>query len=85
MAKPSQPTEPKSDEPEAVRVPAGAPRWVTPELIAHTLRVWQPYYEIQLIPEDALEIMMGVGRLIEVLSRGDDDEAIRRPGSGQQP
>ena len=85
MAKPSQVNEQPSNEPETVRVPAGAPCWVTPELIAHTLRVWQPYYEIQLIPEDALEIMMGVGRLVEVLSRGDDDEAVRRPGSGQQP
>ncbi|MDZ4656593.1 MAG: hypothetical protein SH868_03340 [Bythopirellula sp.] len=83
MDRPPQHVEPQSDEPEAVRVPAGAPRWVTPELIAHTLRVWQPYYEIQLIPEDALEIMMGVGRLVEVLSRGDDDEAIRRPGPSQ--
>ncbi len=85
MAKPSQPTEPKSDEPEAVRVPAGAPCWITPELIEHTLRVWQPYYENQLIPEGALEIMMGVSRLVEVLSRGVDDEAVRRPGPRQQP
>ncbi|MBA3313512.1 MAG: hypothetical protein H0T47_09530 [Planctomycetaceae bacterium] len=77
--------QPKSNEPKMVRVPAGVPRWVTPELIAHTLHVLQPYYETPLIAEDALEIMMGVRRLVEVLSRGDDDEAIRRPGSGQQP
>lgn len=85
MTKPSQDTKQPSNEPETVRVPAGAPCWVTLELIEHTLRVWQPYYEIQLISEDALEIIMGVGRLVEVLSCGDDDEAVRRPGSGQQP
>ena len=28
----------------AVAVPAGAPRWVTPELFADTIRVWEPYY-----------------------------------------
>lgn len=84
MDRPPQHTKPQSGESETVRVPAGAPRWVTPELIELTLRVWQPYYEIQLIPEDALEIMMGVGRLVEVLSCGANHEAIRRPGSGQQ-
>jgi hypothetical protein len=57
-------------EPPAVCVPAGAPTWVTLELIEQTLRVWQPFYHDQLIPEDALEIIMGVGLLIEALSAG---------------
>ncbi len=27
-----------------VRVPSGAPAWITPELIADTIETWQPYY-----------------------------------------
>ncbi len=85
MERPPHHIEPRGDEPEAVRVPEGAPRWVTRELIEQTLRVWQPYYENPLIPEDALEMITGVGRLLDALSRGDDHEAVRRPGARQQP
>jgi hypothetical protein len=49
-----------------VAVPAGAPRWVTPELLADTLRVWQPYYG-RLTSEDALGIILNVGSLLDVL------------------
>lgn len=73
-------------EPEAVqRALAGAPLWVTPELIQHTLQVWQPFYDHQLIPEDALEIIMNVGHVFEALSSGVEHEAIRCPSSGEQP
>jgi hypothetical protein len=71
--------------PDVARVPVGAPPWVTPDLIAHTLRVWQPFYRNQLISEDALEIIMNVGRMAGILSCGDSHEAIRRIGSGEQP
>lgn len=66
-------------------VPEGAPPWVTPELIAHTLRVWQPFYQAQLIPEDALEIIMSVGRITELLASADGNEAICSVSKGQQP
>lgn len=46
-------------------VPSGAPSWVTPELIAHTIRVWQRFSEQPMTPDDALEIINGAGRLIE--------------------
>ena len=49
-----------------VAVPAGAPPWVTPELVADTLRVWQPYYG-NLTSEDALGIILNVGNLFDVL------------------
>jgi hypothetical protein len=49
-------------------VPAGSPDWITPELIEATIRTWQPYYEAILTPEDAVTMIMGVGRLFEVLS-----------------
>jgi hypothetical protein len=51
-------------------LPAGAPNWVTEDLIELTLSTWQPWYKRQLTPEDALAIIMNVGRMFEVLSRG---------------
>ena len=52
--------------PDALPVPAGAPRWVTPELLADTLRVWQPYYG-SLTPQDGLSIILNVSNLFDVL------------------
>ena len=52
----------------AISVPAGAPRWVTPELLADTLRVWRPYYG-NLTPDDALSIILNVGNLFDALRR----------------
>jgi hypothetical protein len=52
----------------ALTVPAGAPRWVTPELLADTLRVWRPYYG-ELTSHDALTIIMNVGNLFDALRR----------------
>jgi hypothetical protein len=66
-------------------LPAGAPQWVTIELIEHTIRVWQPFYRDQSIPADALEIIMSVGQMVEVLSSGGDHETVRRVGSREQP
>lgn len=75
----------RSPKPPAAAVPLGAPAWVTAELIEHTLRVWQPFYEDQLIPEDALEIIMSVDRVSDLLSSGGRHETIRSPGSREQP
>ena len=52
-----------------VRVPPGLPKWITAELIADTLLVWQPYYKEKLTTADAVEIMMNVSRLYDVLCR----------------
>lgn len=54
--------------------PAGAPAWITSELLARTRAVWQPYYERTLSEQDVLEIVRSAGRLMEAL--GDADEAI---------
>ena len=62
------------------RVPIGAPSWVTAELIEQTLKVWQPFYADQLIPEDALEMIMGVDQLFGVMSRDKSHEKIRSTG-----
>lgn len=59
-------------------VPPGTPSWVTADLIESTIRVWQPFYSHQLIPEDALEMIMAVDRLFEVMSRESGHEEVRR-------
>ena len=49
-------------------VPAGAPDWITPELVEATIRVWQPYYAEILPSEEAIEMIQSVGRLFQALS-----------------
>lgn len=67
MARRGTTAESRRAEPEGVRVPGGAPRWVTEELIAHTIRYWQQYTEKPLTSDDALEILLNTGRLVEYL------------------
>jgi hypothetical protein len=43
--------------------------WITPELIAETIKVWQPHYESALTEEDATEILDNTGKLLEVLKQ----------------
>jgi hypothetical protein len=49
-------------------VPAATPDWITPHLIAETIRVWQPYYRDVLTPEEAVTMIRNVGRLYQALS-----------------
>ncbi len=51
-------------------VPAGAPDWITTELVEATIRVWQPYYQEVLTPEEAVTMIIDVGRLFDALSSG---------------
>lgn len=50
-------------------VPPGTPAWITPELIRRTLKTWQPFYAERLTPEDAVTMVLNVGRLFGLLSR----------------
>ena len=50
--------------------PAGTPDWITAELVEQTIRVWQPYYAELLTPEEAVTMILNVGRLYQVLSSG---------------
>ena len=59
------PTGPDALPIPALAVPAGAPRWVTPELLADTLRIWRPYYG-NLTSQDALAIILNVGNLFDL-------------------
>ncbi len=56
-------------------VPSGAPHWVTPELLSHTLRVWRRYYP-DLTTCDALDIIVNIGHLFDTF-RSQDHEALR--------
>ena len=51
-------------------VPVGTPDWITPELVDATIRVWQPYYTDLLSPEEAVTMILSVGRLYQVFSSG---------------
>ena len=62
----------------------GIPSWITPELIADTVRVWQPYYTEPLTAKDAVGILMGVGNLFTSLSGVSSHETLRRISAGQQ-
>lgn len=48
-----------------------APTWIDDELIADTISTWQPYYDTPLTEQDAIEMLVNVGRLIETLEADD--------------
>ena len=64
-------------------LPPGTPAWITAELIALTMRTWQPYYATVVSPEDAVKMITAFGGLIGVLSRGPSDETFRGAGAGE--
>ncbi len=49
--------------------PPGTPAWISRDLLALTLKVWQPYYKEPLSAQDAVTIVLNVGKLIGVLCR----------------
>lgn len=60
------------------------PDWITPDLIAETIEVWQPKYEKRLTDQDAIEILLEVSALLDAL--GDrDDEAVFGIGTRVEP
>lgn len=58
-----------ADRAESPALPAGAPGWITQELIAQTIDTWQPYYTESLTAQDALEILLNVTQAFEHLER----------------
>lgn len=54
---------------EREQLPPGTPAWITTSLIDLTLKVWQPYYKEPLSSQDAVTIVLNVGKLIGILSR----------------
>jgi hypothetical protein len=45
----------------------GMPRWITPELITETIRVWQSRCERPISREEAVEMILQASRLMEAL------------------
>ena len=58
----------------------GAPAWITPEMLADTLVTWQPYYDEQLTETEALEILLAVGQLVDLLGVA-DGKTVRSTGA----
>jgi len=56
-----------------------APPWITDELVADTLKTWQPFYARRLTRNDAIEMLLAAGNLIDCLDCS-DDQAV--PGAG---
>ena len=59
---------PAADGDAAPDLPPGLPGWVTADLLALTLEVWQPYYADPLTVEDAAAMLTGAGRLLSILT-----------------
>lgn len=72
---------PKLDEPAG---PHGGPSWITRELLDRTMSAWQPYYSDRLTEDDALEILLNTGLLIDRL-RSFDAENLPSAGEGIEP
>ena len=73
-----------TSNPTEITRPAGAPAWITTDLIASTILTWQPYYNEPLTSEVVLEILLSVDRLIELLE-STDGETVSGPGTGLFP
>ena len=43
---------------DGLRLPAGAPAWVTPDMIALTVETWQPHYREEITEDIALEMLL---------------------------
>jgi hypothetical protein len=54
-----------------IDIPAGAPVWMTKEIVEQTLRVWQPYYAHPLTVTDAIDIMQAAAGLFKALANED--------------
>ena len=66
-------------------VPAGAQEWITAELIGDTIATWQPYYAEPLTEQEALEMLLHVGLLRDLLEQVDGQEKIPGASAGFEP
>jgi hypothetical protein len=53
-----------------MKIPFGQDACNADELIKKTIRVWQPYYEAVITPEEAVTMILSVGRLYQAISSG---------------
>ena len=59
----------------------GLSAWLTAELIAETKEVWKERYRRTLTDHEAIEILLNVGSLFDLLGEA-DDEAVLGFGEG---
>lgn len=59
----------RGSQASATPIALGAPKWITPELIGLTLKVWQPYYAAPLSSDDAVIMIQNAGHLCGILRR----------------
>ncbi len=66
-AEPTQSHGPSARGFDCAPLPAATPPWITPELVEHTLRVWQPRCTEPLSIDEAIAMILRIGRLSDVL------------------
>lgn len=64
--------------------PTPLPGWITPDVIAETRTVWQPYYDEDLTEEQVVALLLPVGVLYEVLFSGDADHEEEADDDGDE-
>ena len=62
-----------------------APGWVKPELVRETVPLFERRYKRPLTAEEIREIIVDVGRFVDVVKQVNLNESIRRTGESQQP
>ena len=60
-------SEPAAERELIVVTVRGAPSWITPEVVEDTLKTFRPHYGEKMTPQDALEFLLNVGQLFELL------------------
>jgi hypothetical protein len=61
-------------------LPPGTPAWITPQLVAQTIRVWQPYYADMISTDEAIKMVQSVGQLFSVLRESRETVCRARAG-----
>lgn len=60
-------SESAAEDDEIIAALRGAPTWITPTLVQDTWQTFRPYYGPDMTAEDAVEILLNVGNLFELL------------------
>ncbi|WP_320685359.1 hypothetical protein [Gemmata algarum] len=60
-------------------LPDGTPPWITSELVSHTVALWSRYSPRPLKLEDAVDMLVQVGELYEVLGLSSPNTEEDRP------
>lgn len=69
LVRQEQPDTAREPDGDGRAMPAGTPAWITPELVRLTQRVWNPRYQRAISHDEAITILLSVGRLFDFLAR----------------